>query len=213
MDNPWNLLYNLQYEQNILKEKYSKLMDIIENLLAALSQSEMEKIKKNEEKKKWIKCKFYNRGYCKEGATCEFAHPEENCQEFIDTGSCSAGRLCHGRHPHKCRSWLQGSCYRGSSCAYQHQECDKPEHIIEDEDDKDEDNEDEDNGDDTKNYNETDDEPESNEETDSPTTDEIIQMYENMSEDELFAEPFKVKKTTKKNIAKKSLTKPTLRRV
>ena len=87
----------------------------------------------------------------------------------------------------------------------------KPEHIIEDEDDKDEDNEDEDNEDDTNNYNETDDEPESNEEPDSPTTDEIIQMYENMSEDEL--KPFKVKRTTRKNIAKKSLTKTTLRRV
>ena len=72
----------------------------------------------------------------------------------------------------------------------------KPEHIIEDEDDKDEDNEDEDNEDDTNNYNETDDEPESNEETDSPTTDEIIQMYENMSEEELFAKTFKLKKKT-----------------
>jgi hypothetical protein len=154
-----------------------------------------------------IKCKFYNRGYCKEKDSCEFVHPEETCQEFIDTGYCSAGRLCHGRHPHKCRFWQEGSCHRDSSCAFQHQEFDRPAQVIEEVND--EDNENDEEGDDTTSNNETEHEPESTEENNYYTTDEIIEMYENMSEEELFAKPLKMKKkSTKKDIAKKSFTKP-----
>ena len=150
--------------------------------------------------------------YSKEKDSCEFVHPEETCQEFIDTGSYSAGRLCYGRHPHKCRFWQEGSCHRDSSCAYQHQECDIPVHVIEEENDEDDENGVD--GDDTNSNNETEDEPESIEENHSPSTDEIILVYENMSEEELFAKPFKMKKkTTKKDIAKKSLTKPMMRKV
>ena len=132
MENPWTLIYNLQYEQNIIRDKYDKLLDIVDKLLAALRESEMKHIQRKEFKKKSIKCKFYNRGYCKQGFSCEFFHPDEICEEFANVGTCSGGEHCLKRHPRKCRYWCKGVCFRGPSCAYQHQEIDRQvEHEVE----------------------------------------------------------------------------------
>ena len=125
MDNPWIMFYNIQNEQNILREKYDKLVDIVEKLLPALSDSELKKMESKKVKKS-IKCKYFNSGYCKEGYNCEFVHPKTICKEFVDLGTCQGGRLCPQTHPRKCRYWFEGKCWRGSSCAFQHQEKDKP---------------------------------------------------------------------------------------
>lgn len=124
MDNPWAMLYNMQNEQNILREKYDNLLDIVEKLLAALSESELKRIE-SKKLKKSMKCKYFNRGYCKEGSSCDFVHPQSICKEFVDVGTCESGQRCHRRHPRKCRYWREGNCWRGSSCAFQHQEKDR----------------------------------------------------------------------------------------
>ena len=116
MANLWILLQNMQCEQNLLREKCDKLSEIVENLLNALMQSELQKIKKN----KTQNCKFFQSGYCKKESNCEFVHTSENCKSFLETGVCGNGHNCSGRHPRKCRYWRKGYCWRGASCVFQH---------------------------------------------------------------------------------------------
>ena len=224
MDNPWNLLYHLQHEQNALKEKYDGLQDIIEKLLNALKESEMFKMKRIQTKKN-IRCKFYNRGYCREEAECEFAHNFEKCQQFLKTGVCSERTSCQKRHPRRCRYWQEGNCWRGLSCVYQHDQSDfntkkKPSNLNfeekEDspineevnieliEDEKDDDNEENLNSEDEESCAITTDEilrmyediPDESFVA-GPTTEEILRMYEDTNDENIVEDIYKLKKSTK----------------
>ena len=166
----WNIVNYLQCEQVALKEKYDRLISLVGNILEAVKNEEFKRLE-NRNKNCQSKCRYYNRGYCKEGRGCEFFHPsEEVCQEYCNFGSCSQGRSCRQRHFKRCRYWLKGNCWRDKTCVYLHKQEDF-------EKDKDEDETDDDNAKDQ------------HEEfspyltTDFPgeiSTDEIIKMYENV---------------------------------
>ena len=69
-----------------------------------------------------IKCRYWNRGYCKEGKKCQFAHPERDCQKFLQTDECKE-RGCENRHRRICRYYkTQEGCYRKEKCQYLHKE-------------------------------------------------------------------------------------------
>ena len=85
MDNPWAMLYNMQNEQNILRGKYDNLLEIVEKLLAALSESELKRIE-GKKLKKSMKCKYFNRGYCKEGYGCDFVQLDNFALENVNIG-------------------------------------------------------------------------------------------------------------------------------
>ena len=187
MDNPWAMLYNMQNEQNILREKYDNLLDIVEKLLAALSESELQRIERKKLKKS-IKCKYFNRGYCKEGSSCDFVHPQSICKEFVDVGTCESGQRCPRRHPRKCRYWREGNCWRGSSCAFQHQEKDR---LMENDDKEHEAKNDNNQGSDADSSHEASSSNlESVDEEQSNSAEEIINMYENADKEALDSEVF-----------------------
>ena len=119
----WNYLNYLQSEQAALKMKYDKLNNFVEEILEALKQEEIKRLD-TKERKIQSKCRYYNRGYCKEGERFSFFHSNEDCQEYIDSGNCSQGRRCWQRHPQKCKYWLRGKCWRQEACVYLHvEEC------------------------------------------------------------------------------------------
>ena len=76
--------------------------------------------KDSNEPKVGIRCNFYNRGFCRQGSSCEFEHPTKLCEQYLNDGECSR-RDCNGRHTYRCRYFQsQQGCYRGISCEFLH---------------------------------------------------------------------------------------------
>ena len=54
----------------------------IESLKCLMKKEEINKRPTN------IKCRYWNRGYCKEGNKCQFFQPERDCQKYLETDQC-----------------------------------------------------------------------------------------------------------------------------
>ena len=65
------------------------------------------------------RCRYWNRGFCKEKSNCLFNHVAEDCESFQEDGSCS-DRACKKRHRKECRYYRRGNCFRGEKCEYKH---------------------------------------------------------------------------------------------
>ena len=190
----WNFINYLQCEQAALKERHEKLVNLVGEILEAVKHEEWKRLHR---KTSQFRCKYYNKGFCKEGNRCEFFHPQDNCQEFECSGQCSKGSSCKLRHPQKCRYWLRGDCWRLGTYVYLHKEedfdkeniqtVDEDEVMTASEDDYESKSENENKTDDineedkTDNINEDDKTDDINEDFRREiTTDEILQMYENV---------------------------------
>jgi hypothetical protein len=114
----WNMFCYLQQENALMKEKFNDLHKMFGEILEAMKYS-LDK-KNDKEKKLKVRCKFYNKGFCREGSACDYSHPAEDCVEHCSTGSCSQERFCPYRHPNKCKFWSSGKCWRESNCVYLH---------------------------------------------------------------------------------------------
>ena len=116
-----NMFHNLQQENALMKEKYNELLQIVREVVETIKYDTKRSVENERLKKKSrIRCKFLNKGFCKKGSSCDFAHPEEDCQEHCSSGSCPQERICPYRHPNKCQFWISGNCWRGPSCVYLH---------------------------------------------------------------------------------------------
>ena len=123
----WNILNFMQqihYEQAVLKSKYDKLLSFLAEILDRKNYEERMTLEKNRPR-----CKYQNKGYCKQGQGCSFSHNSDICEEYLCSGSCNKGRVCHQRHPRKCKHWFKGKCWRGNSCAYLHKKEDFNKHV------------------------------------------------------------------------------------
>ena len=47
-----------------------------------------ENTEKKQRHKRDRKCRFYNRGFCKFGRSCNFGHPQLVCKEYLEDGIC-----------------------------------------------------------------------------------------------------------------------------
>ena len=79
-------------------------------------------MKKNKFNKSKKKCRYWNRGYCREGSECTWYHEEIDCWSFVQEGHCKEKR-CMKRHRKTCRYWAYRDigCLRGDQCQYLHQ--------------------------------------------------------------------------------------------
>lgn len=113
---------NLFHEFQTLHQKYDHLWNFMHELLGVIKEMEVRNIKENEKKRKekQIRCKFFNKGFCKKGKSCNFQHPEQNCKKHCEGKECDKGSLCKSRHPHRCQFWQSGECSRGKHCLYLH---------------------------------------------------------------------------------------------
>ena len=75
----------------------------------------------NENKSK-IKCRYEDKGSCKNKETCEYQHPKQICYAYSKFGRCQNSNRCQHRHPNGiCHQWKKhNECSRGRSCRYCH---------------------------------------------------------------------------------------------
>ena len=74
--------------------------------------------------KKEMKCRYFNKGYCKLKIDCELYHPQIICKTFDKTGMCSQP-FCSDRHQRICKYWKRGVCFRGDTCHFRHRNFDR----------------------------------------------------------------------------------------
>ena len=63
------------------------MLFIVDKVLDTLNKTEVERSGTKQQKLK-IKCKYFNRGFCRDGSSCNFLHPEYNCQQFCEHEVC-----------------------------------------------------------------------------------------------------------------------------
>ena len=98
-------------------------MDAVAPLLAKARKAERaniaEELKENKVKEP-RRCKWWNRGYCREQGGRSFSHPTEDCQDHLQ-GGCHTKGCRNLRHRKKCKYFESSQgCYRGERCEYLH---------------------------------------------------------------------------------------------
>ena len=69
-----------------------------------------------------IRCRYFNKGYCKNIPDCYFDHTNEDCEQYIASGKCK-DISCIKRHRKICKYWeSKDGCYRGRDCEYLHED-------------------------------------------------------------------------------------------
>ena len=68
------------------------------------------------------RCKWWNRGFCREKQSCSYSHPAGDCQDHL-LGGCTNRRCSTLRHRKVCKYFsTEGGCLWGEKCAYLHSE-------------------------------------------------------------------------------------------
>ena len=76
---------------------------------------------KEKEEHTMKKCKWWNRGYCREKGECRYSHSKDDCEDHLK-GSCITKRCITLRHRKKCKYFnTEGGCSRGETCEYLHE--------------------------------------------------------------------------------------------
>ena len=122
-----NLKTKLIVEQNKLRKcqkEMTEIMEVIDKINAKIKHKECEDTtdkRSNRAKIRiQVKCKFFERGYCKYGSKCRFRHPSRACEDF-EMNLCSDGAKCEHRHPKRvCLYWMRGHCSEGEKCLFRH---------------------------------------------------------------------------------------------
>ena len=67
-------------------------------------------------------CKYFSRGFLKQGSLCNYYHSHSDFKNNIDDGKCY-NSACHNRHMDECKIYQsRKGCDRKDSCAYLHRE-------------------------------------------------------------------------------------------
>jgi hypothetical protein len=120
-------LVKLEEEATKLIEKIEEEGNAKEKCEVKRMKDKLKKIQSKKENKTEIKtnnkrkCRYWNRGYCREGGKCSWSHPEGDCQEYLQEGRCR-DRGCPRRHRRVCRYWVGEGCTRKRECQYLHQD-------------------------------------------------------------------------------------------
>ena len=76
------------------------------------------KVSNNSETK--VKCKYFSKGFCKRGSSCDYLHSNLDCKDHMDHGTCYISN-CPDWHREDCKFFKsRKGCERKSSCAYLH---------------------------------------------------------------------------------------------
>ena len=67
------------------------------------------------------RCRWWNRGYCREGTDrCPYYNPADDCEQHLQEGHCLS-QGCNLQHRRRCKYWgtVEG-CFRKDDCQYLH---------------------------------------------------------------------------------------------
>ena len=104
----------------IFEKTCQNLEEMLENLVVPIKNcGECETSKREGQK---IKCRYYNRGFCKYRENCKFFHSTVMCKTYLAEGTCNKV-ACYDRHPKVCKFWAGSSkgCPRNASCEFLHE--------------------------------------------------------------------------------------------
>ena len=106
-------------ENNI--ETANNFIEYLENLEIIIEKGKQNKLNKNIDSKVSRKCRYYDRGFCKYGDSCENHHSENMCSNFLKDGKCMTN-ACLMRHPKNCHYWMKNEdgCRFEKNCQYLH---------------------------------------------------------------------------------------------
>ena len=62
------------------------------------------------EHKEQLKCKYYNKGYCKNRSECKFYHPTSDCKEQFENRKCKFRHRNICRYKQYCYHYMKGQC-------------------------------------------------------------------------------------------------------
>lgn len=120
-----NILQSQKHLEDMIKENKQAIQLIDEEFVKVSQVKEVAKeqkktCKSDTEENRKMKCRYYNRGYCKYKLKCKFSHVRENCAGYLESGKCEA-KDCPYRHQKQCK-WLSTpiGCRRGVKCEYLH---------------------------------------------------------------------------------------------
>jgi hypothetical protein len=126
------LTFCYQGQAEVLQEELEEFLEVARDLaIRGLSQEDTQiqnhehvqenRSQRNNKTSSVSKCKFWNRGYCKERIKCLRSHPYKDCQHYMETGRCRYFD-CPYRHRRVCSYWLGEGCTRKKYCQYLHRD-------------------------------------------------------------------------------------------
>ena len=122
LDNWKQYIEDLKEEIELEKLKVKSLNEVINNQNKVIETLRNKHECETTKRRSQIKCRYWNRGYCKEGDSCNFKHLEEDCESFLKNRKCEDMK-CYKRHRTYCRYFrTEEGCYRKASCQYLHVE-------------------------------------------------------------------------------------------
>ena len=65
------------------------------------------------------KCRYFNRGHCRNKSECLFVHPSQICSTYLEEGKCEV-KTCASRHPKMCKWMRAATGCRRQNCDYLH---------------------------------------------------------------------------------------------
>ena len=106
-----------------LKRIDSEIKEMKNRIIATPNprEEDMDEGKEAEERNLAIKkCRYFNRGYCKYKSRCKYFHPQQICQDHLETLDCEL-KGCKNRHP-KVWKWFRkaGGCNREENLEFLH---------------------------------------------------------------------------------------------
>ena len=105
---------NIIKESDVQQKMVQQLTRIV-NIVEKTAEIDLE-----DKKTKSKKCNFYNRGFCKQGSSCQYVHPQEVCERHEHGENCG-DRNCNKRHLYSCKHFnSEPGCTRGETCAFSH---------------------------------------------------------------------------------------------
>ena len=110
----------MEYERKTAEKKaeISKIFREIRKLEGESKKNEVPKV--NPKVKFQPKCKFHEKGFCKNAKRCKYRHPSKICEDHEDS-HCREGIMCDKRHPQTdCVYWMRGYCSKKEKCLYRH---------------------------------------------------------------------------------------------
>ena len=104
IDSLHQVVNELKEELEAAKTKVNDLNEIIVNKEKIIKSLEDSKNKESNDdgRPKHSKCRYWNRGFCREGYECQYVRYKEDCETYLDDRRCE-DRHCERRHRRQCR--------------------------------------------------------------------------------------------------------------
>ena len=81
----WNMFLHLQHENAVMKEKYNELLTVVGEILETVKNDAKQRVENDDVKNKKLKirCKFLNKGFCREGSSCNYSHLKKTVKNTV----------------------------------------------------------------------------------------------------------------------------------